>query len=623
LAQTAKERKAVRLRRLAESERVFARRGMLAIVEIGHVIRGDIWRDGGEWGKAQIDYQEALDYLNPGFPDIAWKALYGLAQLALARNEAEKALKYLREAVGLIAQVRTGVSVERESNSFFGARRDVFDLLVRTAIATNHYDDALFAIAAAKARSFLQQLAIDANSVRTQKDTAEVLAAQKKEQELRLELLKRRAELTLADAPPSHPRKDTYGTGAVPSLRLKALNKKTRAYNRLVTQLELTRRGFGGDMVPEKFSVDAFREMANSRRGGEWTALSFYVLSAKEVCVVYLDSKELYAELITLDEEAQFALALATDTNEGRRELMYRGSMHGFPVEQSVDWLGVVSDALLPPSIRERVNKRMNGATLVVSPHGLLHQLPFSLLKVGTGVVLDRFRLVYAPSLQSLIELDKRGRRAVKKLLVCGLDDFEGRAAPLPNAKREVETVRATRSVRADTLWGAKASAATLMGWNASGALAQYDALHFVTHIVLYPKTRQLEGVPHLAGIRLADGDLTVLDIARMELNAQYVFLSGCSSGLGEGGEGDEIVGLARAFFHAGARAVVASLWAVRDDATVTIAQLMYEKLWASRRRRDSEMPLLAWALREAQLEMRAQGYPAYDWAGFIVMGCG
>jgi CHAT domain-containing protein/Flp pilus assembly protein TadD len=83
-----------------------------------------------------------------------------------------------------------------------------------------------------------------------------------------------------------------------------------------------------------------------------------------------------------------------------------------------------------------------------------------------------------------------------------------------------------------------------------------------------------------LVGLRLDGLELTVL--------------SACNTGLGEvSGEG--VYGLQRAFHIAGCRDVIASLWAVEDEATAALMTLFYTRLW-----REKMTPLEA--LRQAQL---------------------
>jgi CHAT domain-containing protein len=81
------------------------------------------------------------------------------------------------------------------------------------------------------------------------------------------------------------------------------------------------------------------------------------------------------------------------------------------------------------------------------------------------------------------------------------------------------------------------------------------------------------------------------LDLRGCEL----VVLSACETGLGALEHGQGVLGLQRAFQAAGARAVVASLWKVDDDATGVLMERFYANLWTKK------LPKLE-ALREAQL---------------------
>jgi CHAT domain-containing protein len=93
--------------------------------------------------------------------------------------------------------------------------------------------------------------------------------------------------------------------------------------------------------------------------------------------------------------------------------------------------------------------------------------------------------------------------------------------------------------------------------------------------------------------------------------------LSGCRTGLGKVVAGEGILGLPRAFLHAGAERVVASLWPVDDAATAELMRRFYEGMLGNRRLSPAA------ALREAQVAI--QGQPRWRspfyWAGFQVQG--
>ena len=105
-------------------------------------------------------------------------------------------------------------------------------------------------------------------------------------------------------------------------------------------------------------------------------------------------------------------------------------------------------------------------------------------------------------------------------------------------------------------------------------------------------------------------------DIYAMRINADLVTLSACETALGKNVTGEGIIGLTRAFFFAGAHAVVASLWDVEDASTAAFMQRFYANI-----RRGEPVDV---ALQRAKLDLIRGGgttsAPFY-WASFIATG--
>ncbi len=114
---------------------------------------------------------------------------------------------------------------------------------------------------------------------------------------------------------------------------------------------------------------------------------------------------------------------------------------------------------------------------------------------------------------------------------------------------------------------------------------------------------------------------LTPADVATFHVNGSLVVLSGCSSGVGRIPAGAGLLGLARAWLSAGARAVVSSAWPVPDDSG-ELFQDFYRRLRAAADRGDSLAP--AEALERAQVDMLRSGTwrssPSY-WAAYGLLG--
>ena len=109
-------------------------------------------------------------------------------------------------------------------------------------------------------------------------------------------------------------------------------------------------------------------------------------------------------------------------------------------------------------------------------------------------------------------------------------------------------------------------------------------------------------------------GILSAYEISGLDLrNTELVVLSACESGIGLISSGEGVFGLQRAFFIAGARSLVMTLWTVDHIG----AGLLMDAFYARLRRGASRSA----ALREAQLQVRKRlRWPA-SWGGFICQG--
>lgn len=140
--------------------------------------------------------------------------------------------------------------------------------------------------------------------------------------------------------------------------------------------------------------------------------------------------------------------------------------------------------------------------------------------------------------------------------------------------------------------------------------------IHFAAHgsadkgeIILAPNQCEPGHIPDEE-----DYLLTINEVQQFGLRAKLVVLSCCHSGRGEI-RSEGVVGMSRAFFAAGALAVVASLWAVDDRGT----RIFMEKFYAGLKRGERASVSLQQAMKELR-EMEPYDKPMY-WAPFFLMG--
>jgi CHAT domain-containing protein len=244
----------------------------------------------------------------------------------------------------------------------------------------------------------------------------------------------------------------------------------------------------------------------------------------------------------------------------------------------------------------EPIRGRLSGKHVVFVPHGPLHFLPFHALRHGEEYLCDAYTVSYAPSATvfGLCQQKKISER--RNSLVLGIPDER---APL--ILSEVQSVAALLP-QAELFVGAQATAQVLRERGAETGL-----LHVATHGIYRQDN------PMFSGIKMGDGYLNLYDLYQMRLEAKLVTLSGCATGMNSVSDGDELLGLQRGLFCAGASSLLLSLWDVHDRSTAELMQEFYRGYITS-----GDM---AGSLRTAMHRLREQNPHPYFWAPFVLVG--
>lgn len=87
------------------------------------------------------------------------------------------------------------------------------------------------------------------------------------------------------------------------------------------------------------------------------------------------------------------------------------------------------------------------------------------------------------------------------------------------------------------------------------------------------------------------DGYLNLREIAELDLDAEFVAVSACKTGLGRIYRGSGAVSLAQGFMRAGAGSVAVSLWPVYDASTSRFMQAVYRRAWSETRAGSTPLP--------------------------------
>ena len=275
-------------------------------------------------------------------------------------------------------------------------------------------------------------------------------------------------------------------------------------------------------------------------------------------------------------------------------------------------------------------------ARLTIVPHGPLFRLSFApLLSPAGRYLIEEARLSYTPSIAALLRLRAPSplSTAAASLVVADPElaaavSRRERLARLPGAAAEGRAIATLLGARSTLLSGRTATESEVRK-----TVSRARVVHFATHGVIRDD-QPMASYLALGGSAASshdDGRLTAGEVYDLSLDADLVVLSACRSAVGPV-TGDGITGLSRAFFAAGSRSVMASLWDLPDVVTAPLLARFYRE-WHGSRSKDE-------ALRRAQLHVIRQlrnGRIVVDtpagrfvvpehpslWAGLVLMGAG
>lgn len=208
-----------------------------------------------------------------------------------------------------------------------------------------------------------------------------------------------------------------------------------------------------------------------------------------------------------------------------------------------------------------------------------------------------------------------------------------GSLPPLPDTAEEVKAIAVALNadLHGDIFLGKEASEERVKSMD----LSDVRTLAFATHGLLPGELDGLEQ-PALAlsspdvTLGKEDGLLTMGEILGLRLGADWVVLSACNTGAGEGAGAEAVSGLGRAFFYAGAKALLVSNWAVETTSAKTLTTELFRRQAADPKLSRSE------ALNRTMLDLidssghiNAEGKMVFSyahpvfWAPFSLVGDG
>ncbi|MFH1863061.1 MAG: CHAT domain-containing protein, partial [bacterium] len=479
------------------------------------------------------------------------------------------ALHNYQEAISTMEKIRSRLDVEAHKTSYSAGIQNTYQSAVLTCLRLNNLSEAFEYTERSRARSFLDLLASD--KIWVGKSQHEDFFATEQDFCRKEKLLKDQI-YSAAD--------DTQNTAQLRG----QLKKEAEAHAKMITEMKYAEPEISSMVSVNSLTLSEVQDLIDPKS----TLLEYFL--TQENMVTWVISK---------DQTEVFQTPIPSDS--------LKNLVNGF--RQSIEFVG--EEPLLAKELYriliEPVLEKIKTEHLVIVPHGILHYLPFQALQNQEGeYLLDRFCISYLPSASALKYILPKRRPKGQKLLALGnpSTNVEG-FAPLPYCEEEVRSIAElyqdklvlTQSTATEDKFVLLAS--------------QYDILHLACHADLN------SAYPMFSGLLLApgeaqDGDLNVYEIFSLDLSAYLVILSACQTGLGHLTNGDELVGLARAFVYAGTPSILSSLWMVDDESTAYFMKQFHQNL----RTYDK-----AKSLQRAQQQTREKFSDPRAWAAFVLIG--
>jgi len=280
------------------------------------------------------------------------------------------------------------------------------------------------------------------------------------------------------------------------------------------------------------------------------TALVAYVVAGERVAALVVTTDA--ATWVDLGERERVDALLGgllPDLDVAASELP--GAMAGFVRAELAGRLASIAQVLVEP-VLEAVGDR----SVVLTPSGVLAGVPWTLLPgfVGRPVTVAQSATSWLARRTTPLRLGSAGFVAGPRV-----------------ARAEDEVIAAAKEWKdARVLTGADACAAAV-----SELAAGVDVLHVAAH------GRHAAENAMFSGLQLADGPWFGYDIDQLRQVPDVVLLSACEVGRSTVRWGDELIGMATAWLHAGARCVVASAAAVNDRAAYDVLVAVHQQLAA------------------------------------------
>jgi CHAT domain-containing protein len=551
---------------------------------LAHLLLARIAMQVGEPAVAESETEAATSRIERlQAPVLAYQAHFLRGQLAQARGVRSAALAAYGEARNALETLRSRLHSEELKISFVKNRLQVYEALVDLHLSGETGEaaaaEAFACIEAAKSRSMTEMIFQSGQSL-PMGDTGQSELV-RRIRDLREELNWYYHRMELEQLRPEESS----------SKRLQLLHEKAVSHEnellRTLRELPANEREYATLEAPADFSL---ARLQSTLPPG--TALVEYYSTGDRLIAAVVTRETIKITAVSVvSRVVHFLHLLRFQLSKFRMGAAYAHRFEQPLLSATQGHLEALYAELIAP-----IRDQLHAKHLIFVPHGALHFLPFHALRTGDEYLCDAHTISYAPSATVFALCQEKTDSNLPNSLVMGIPDERA-----PHILNEVQSVT-TLLPRPELFLGARATSQILRERGSASGL-----LHIATH------GTYRQDNPMFSGIRLGDGYLNLYDLYQIRLPAKLVTLSGCATGMNFVSAGDELLGLQRGLFCAGATSLLLSLWDVHDESTSALMQEFYKHY--------IQTGDMACALQSAMKQLRQQHAHPYFWAPFVLVG--
>lgn len=567
------------------------------------IIEAAVNEAGNEFKKAQTNYRAALKIAgNLNDANLQILVYNSLGKLFYKQRFLEAAESYFKSGISLVEDVSRPLFEDSETQiAYFNTKRELYDSYASLLLDQKRYEQAFLIIDKSRSRNTMQNLLnLKLASFTNDNKSIEKL----------------------------------YELDWMVNSGIYTVNEQD-SLKRLFTDVK--------KILAEKYP--SLKRIIDPGYENKISGIQSTLHEKENLLSIYLTGTKSYLFLITKNDFRTFEinasekeiLKIVSNISphfdlEARKRYFFNKDLFAFNSKYAYEFYNI----MLKPSL-EKIPKNEK---LIISPSKELLAFPFEFLVTQYDgnesdfdysrkkFLISEYSVSYTTSAALFAEEVKNNLPNDDKILIVGdpaidnnSDEFAERRSlleesvgtprsltllPLKYSAEEVNMIKSI--IRTDKLFVSKD--ATETNFKQHAELSRI--IHLSTHSLLYKKQPLIFFSNFYDPEN--DGFLEASEIVQMNLNSDLVVLSSCSSGLGRLDESEGILGMTKAFFDAGSKSVVVSLWEVNDKYTSKLMTIFYQKL--------SEGFDKSEALRQAKLEfINKYSSNPYFWASFVLSG--